>query len=67
MAPFSTICCFLLCWLSWKLIVLPKYQEQDDAWGEEYRKQNLAAKERAALFTILFWTVALGAILFVIE
>lgn len=63
MGPLVTIACCILCWLSWRFGVLPKYQTQDAQWGDEYRRRNLVAKERAALLTILFWSIALIAIL----
>jgi hypothetical protein len=63
MAPLATITCCILCWLSWRFVVLPKYQTQDTQWGDEYQKRNLMAKERAAQLTILFWSIALVAIL----
>tara|TARA_B100000497_G_C7451910_1_gene280062 strand:+ start:160 stop:363 length:204 start_codon:yes stop_codon:yes gene_type:complete len=62
MAPLATIACCILCWISWRFFVLPKYQTQDTQWGEEYRERNLVAKERAAQLTILFWSIALIAI-----
>jgi hypothetical protein len=63
MGPLVTIACCILCWLSWRFVVLPKYQTQDTQWGDEYRRRNLVAKERAALLTILFWSIALIVIL----
>ena len=67
MKSFTTFTCCTFCWLSWRYIILPQYQEQDSHWGDEYREQNLVTKERAALLTILFWSGALVAILFLLE
>ena len=67
MKSFTTFTCCIFCWLSWRYIILPQYQEQDSHWGDEYREQNLVTKERAALLTILFWSGALVAILFLLE